>query len=71
VQEWPRDERVLTRFERYELQQLLAGRGYDVGNPDGQLGGKTRSAIRRFQASTGEVADGFASGAVLERLRSR
>jgi lytic murein transglycosylase len=71
IQEWPRTERVLTRFERYELQQLLAARGYDVGQSDGQLGGKTRSAIRRFQASVGQVADGFASGSVLERLRSR
>ena len=43
VQAWPRHERVLTRAERYELQQLLAQRGYDVGEPDGRLGGKTRA----------------------------
>ena len=71
VQAWPRHERVLTRAERYELQQHLAGRGYDVGEPDGRLGGKTRSALRHFQSSVGEVPDGFASGAVLERLRGR
>jgi lytic murein transglycosylase len=71
LQEWPRDERVLTRFERYELQQLLAAQGYDVGQPDGQLGGKTRAAIRRFQASAGHVPDGFASASVLARLRGR
>src|SRR6266702_4270749 len=29
VQTWRRDQRVLTRSERYELQQLLAQRGYD------------------------------------------
>jgi len=34
VQDWPRHERVLTRLERFELQQLLAQRGYDVGEPD-------------------------------------
>ncbi len=71
VQAWPRHERVLTRSERYELQQLLATRGFDVGEPDGRLGGKTRSALRAFQSSVGHVPDGFASAAVLERLRGR
>jgi len=71
VQAWPRHERVLTRAERYELQQHLAARGYEVGEPDGRLGGKTRSALRQFQSSVGEVPDGFASAAVLERLRGR
>jgi hypothetical protein len=71
VQAWPRHERVLTRAERYELQQQLAARGYDVGEPDGRLGGKTRNALRQFQSSVGHVPDGFASAAVLERLRSR
>src|SRR4029453_4762715 len=50
VQNWPRHERVLTREERYELQQLLARHGYDVGEPDGTLGGASRAAIRAFQA---------------------
>ena len=71
VQAWPRHERVLTRAERYELQQHLAARGYDVGEPDGRLGGKTRNALRQFQSSVGHVPDGFASAAILERLRSR
>jgi membrane-bound lytic murein transglycosylase B len=71
VQEWPRHERVLTRAERYELQQLLAQRGFDVGEPDGRLGGKTRNALRQFQSSVGQVPDGFASEAVLGQLRSR
>ena len=71
VQAWPRHERVLTRAERYELQQHLAARGYDVGEPDGRLGGKTRNALRQFQSSVGHVPDGFASAAILERLRCR
>ena len=71
VQAWPRHERVLTRAERYELQQLLAQRGFDVGEPDGRLGGRTRGALRQFQSSVGHVPDGFASEAVLERLRGR
>src|ERR1700686_1677920 len=37
VQGWPRDERVLTLDERYELQQLLARRGYVIGNTDRPL----------------------------------
>ena len=71
VQAWPRHERVLTRAERFELQQHLAQRGFDVGEPDGRLGGKTRGALRQYQSSVGQVPDGFASGAVLDRLRSR
>ena len=71
AQPWPRDEHVLSRAERYELQQLLAARGFDIGQPDGKLGGKTRVAIRQFQASVGEPPDGFASTAVLGRLRGR
>jgi membrane-bound lytic murein transglycosylase B len=71
AQDWPRYERVLTRDERLELQQLLSRHGYDVGDPDGHLGSKTRSAIRDFQAKVGQVPDGFASAAVLDRLRAR
>ena len=71
VRPWPRHERVLTRAERYELQRRLAERGFDVGEPDGRIGGRTRNALRAFQSSVGEVADGFASAAVLERLRGR
>jgi peptidoglycan lytic transglycosylase B len=71
VQPWPRHERVLTRAERYELQQHLARHGYDVGEPDGRFGGRTRAALRQFQAAAGHVPDGFASEAILERLRGR
>ncbi|WOH65657.1 lytic murein transglycosylase [Bradyrhizobium sp. BWA-3-5] len=71
VQAWPRQERVLSRAERLELQQLLAQRGFYKGTPDGQFGGQTREALRSFQASIGAPADGFASADVLERLRGR
>jgi lytic murein transglycosylase len=71
LQPWPREERVLSRAERLELQQLLAQRGFYRGTPDGQLGGQTREALRGFQASIGAAADGFASSDVLERLRAR
>ena len=71
VQAWPRDKRVLTRAERFELQKLLATRGFYRGEPDGSLGGKTQEALRSYQAAIGTPADGFASSAMLERLRRR
>jgi membrane-bound lytic murein transglycosylase B len=69
VQPWPRDERVLTLDERYEMQQLLARRGFDAGEPDGLLGPRTRLAIRNYQASIGAIPDGFATSGLLDRLR--
>ena len=66
---WPREERMLTAQERYELQQLLAQHGYPIGAPDGFIGPHTRLAIRSFQQSIGQIPDGFASSEVLDRLR--
>lgn len=71
AQHWPRYERVLTRAERLELQERLAQRGFDVGEPDGRLGTRTRSAIRDFQSEIGRVPDGFASAGLLQQLRTR
>jgi hypothetical protein len=71
VQPWPRDERVLTRAEIYELQQRLVMRGFAAGEPNGRFGAKSRAALRDFQARAGLVPDGFASAEVLERLRGR
>ncbi len=68
VHSWPRDERVLTVAERYEMQELLARHGFKIGEPDGLIGPETRLAIRKFQTSVGEVPDGFASSEVLDRL---
>ena len=69
TQSWPRHERVLSRSERLELQQHLTRMGYDVGEPDGRLGSKTRTALRAFQRKAGKVPDGFASASVLTALR--
>ena len=71
VQAWPRYEKVLSRNERLELQQLLERQGFDVGEPDGRLGARTRAAIRDFQARIGRVPDGFASASLLKRLRAQ
>jgi peptidoglycan hydrolase-like protein with peptidoglycan-binding domain len=61
---------VLTSAERYELQQQLVRRGFDIGGePNGRINAKSRSAIKNFQVSQGLVPDGFASAEMLERLR--
>src|SRR3712207_9560731 len=39
---WPTDDPPLSRAQRRELQTLLTARGYDVGEPDGKIGSKTR-----------------------------
>ena len=72
VRQWPREERALSTSERYELQQLLVQRGFDVGGePDGQIGPKSRVAIMNFQVKAGMVPDGFASTGLLDRLREQ
>ena len=71
VQAWPREERVLSRAERLEFQQHLNRLGFDIGEPNGRFGIKTRTAVRDFQARSGLVPDGFATVAILERLRTR
>lgn len=70
IQAWPRDEQVLSRAERYELQRRLEARGFDVGEPDGRIGPRTRTALRNFQASIGLIPDGFASSRILHHLRA-
>jgi peptidoglycan hydrolase-like protein with peptidoglycan-binding domain len=71
IQTWPRHEPVLSRGERFELQELLVQRGFDPGKPSGRLGPKSRAAIRDYQASLGLIPDGFASATILARLRGR
>ena len=69
VQSWPRHERELSRTEKIEMQKRLTARGFDPGATDGVVGPDTISAIRAFQSSQGMVPDGFATSALLARLR--
>ena len=71
MQAWPRDERVLTPRRTARAAAASQPHGFDVGEPNGRLGNKTRVAVRDFQARSGLVPDGFASAAILERLRAR
>jgi len=41
-----------------QIQIALQNAGYDVGNIDGKMGGKTREAIRAFQSANNLSADG-------------
>ncbi len=69
VTPWPTDDPGLSRAGRRELQALLAKHGYDVGEPDGAIGTKTREAIADFQGKNGLPVNGRASTKVLEALR--
>ena len=69
VTPWPTDDPGLSRIERRELQTLLARRGYDVGQPDGAIGNKTKEAIADFQGKLGLPVNGRASQKVLQALR--
>ena len=69
VTPWPTDDPGLSRAERRELQTLLNKRGYDVGEPDGAIGAKTKAAIADFEGKNGLQQDGRASLKVLEALR--
>ena len=52
-----------------EMQQMLAKRGYKVGEPDGKLGSGTRLAIRQAQLKSGLPADGYPTQEFLGALR--
>lgn len=67
---WPTDDRGLSRAERREVQTLLLRRGYDIGQPDGAIGTKTRQAIADWQVKAGMERTGRASGKVLDGLRA-
>jgi lytic murein transglycosylase len=67
---WPTDDAGTSRAERREIQQRLVDRGGDIGEVDGLIGAKTRSAIRDFQQSVGLPVDGRAGQRVLRALRA-
>jgi lytic murein transglycosylase len=66
---WPTDDPGLSRAERRELQSLLIRAGYDVGDPDGVIGTKSKEAIADYQSRVGLPRNGRASLKVLKALR--
>lgn len=59
VAAWPRDTRFPNLKQRRAIQEALVALGYLNGTSDGRLGPVTQAAYAKFQASRGEVADGF------------
>lgn len=53
-----------------ELQRLLNRLGYSVGRADGDIGPRTREAIRRFERARGLEVRGRATDVVLEAARA-
>lgn len=66
--QWPTDDPPLSRAERRDLQVHLTRRGYDVGEPDGKVGEKTRDAIKQIERGLGMPMTGRPGGKVLEAL---
>lgn len=70
VAPWPKKVAALSTADCKEMQRLLTTRGFYRGAIDGKLGRTSRNAVHAFQLSEGvQPADGFATKAVLERLR--
>jgi len=68
---WPKVA-PLSTADVMAMQQLLSERGFYRGAFDGKLGRASRNAIHAFQLKEGmQPADGFATKAVLARLRGR
>ena len=61
--------RALSYKQIIELQNLLAARGYDVGEVDGKLGKATRFAVKDVQIKMGLPADSYPTVEFLERLQ--
>ncbi|MBV0890262.1 lytic murein transglycosylase [Paracoccus sp. Z118] len=66
---WPRSDRPLTQNERFEIQRLLARRGFYNDEIDGKIGTGTMEAISAFQRSIGQPPDGYATSVLLGQLR--
>lgn len=67
----PALEQPLSRAQVAEMQDLLAALGYDPGEPDGVVGGRTRDAIKAFQRQADLAADGYPTIDLLDALRGR
>lgn len=68
VSAWPRDTRFPNLAQRKAIQSALARLGHYTGTVDGRLGPVSQAAYARFQASKGELADGFITLGAYEAL---
>jgi membrane-bound lytic murein transglycosylase B len=70
IKRWPLHQPILTRDQTIELQQRLMKHGYDVGNPDGKIGSKTREAVRQTQQQLKMIPDGFPTLELLNKMKN-
>jgi membrane-bound lytic murein transglycosylase B len=68
VTPWPRATKFPNLSQREAIQRALNKLGLLSGSSDGRLGPITQQAYAKFQASRGEVADGFISLSAYEEL---
>ncbi|OHE60573.1 MAG: lytic murein transglycosylase [Thiobacillus sp. GWE1_62_9] len=59
---------ALSTAQVIALQQALNELGFDTGTPDGLLGPRTQSAIRRYQVVHGLPADGYPAPSLLAHV---
>jgi len=59
VTPWPRDTKFPNVEQRRAIQEALIKLGLYEGKVDGRIGPVSQAAYAKFQASKGEVADGF------------
>jgi membrane-bound lytic murein transglycosylase B len=59
VDDWPRDTQFPNLAQRKAIQEALIKLGLYEGVVDGRIGPVSQAAYAQFQASKGEVADGF------------
>ncbi len=68
VASWPRNTKFPDLAQRKAIQQALLDLGHYEGKVDGLIGPISQAAYARFQASRGEVADGFITLDSYEKL---
>ena len=61
----------VSRDRIQEVQRALEGKGYDVGDVDGEFGSKTERALRKFQKAQRLPVTGQIDRATLARLRDQ
>jgi membrane-bound lytic murein transglycosylase B len=68
VASWPREVALPNLGQRIAIQTALGKLGFYSGPADGRMGPLTSTAYAKFQASRGEVADGFLTEAAYTAL---
>ncbi len=67
---WPTHAHALAETEVKTVQSQLKALGFEIGEVDGRAGPKLEQAIRAYQFMEGLTPDGYASPALLARLKA-